>query len=274
MTAPAVTATSISRPSGLRGVLADIVTVTKRDLIRTYRLPELLIFSTIQPIMFVLLFNYVFGGAIPIPGVDYINYLIPGIIIQTATFGASTTAIGLTEDLQAGIIDRFRSLPMARSAVLAGKTLADTVRNLWVILLSIGVGYLVGFRFQTGIGNAILAIALVTFFGFVMSWVFAAMGILTKTPEAAQAAVFVPIFPFTFASSAFVPTETMPDWLQAFAENQPVTSQINAMRYLVLGENEFLNLNAGEVVEALLWSLLILVVFFFIAVRLYRRSTQ
>jgi len=274
MTAPAMTATNITRPDGLAGTIADIITVTKRDLIRTFRTPELLIFATIQPIMFVLLFNYVFGGAIPIPGVDYINFLIPGIIIQTATFGASTTAIGLTEDLQSGIIDRFRSLPMARSAVLAGKTLADTLRNLWVILLSIGVGFLIGFRFQNGILNAILAIFIATLFAFVMSWVFAAMGILTKTPEAAQAAVFVPIFPFTFASSAFVPTETMPGWLQAFAENQPVTSQINAMRYLVLGENEFLNLNSGEIVEAILWSLGILVVFFFIAVRLYRRSAE
>ncbi len=273
MTAGAVVGVR-TRPDGLAGTAADIVTVAKRNFIRVFRTPELLVFSTIQPIMFVLLFNYVFGGAIPIPGVDYINYLIPGIIIQTAVFGASNTAIGLTEDLQAGIVDRFRSLPMARSAVLAGRVLADTLRNLWVILLSIGVGYVIGFRFQAGLVNAILAVLVATLFAFAMSWVFAAMGLLTKTPEAAQAAVFVPIFPFTFASSAFVPTETMPGWLQVFAENQPVTFAINAMRYLVLGENEFLNLNAGQVGLAVLWSLLIFGVFFYLAVRLYRRSGE
>ncbi len=274
MTVEALSASAISRPPGLAGTIADILTVTKRDLIRVIRTPELLLFSTIQPIMFVLLFNFVFGGAIPIPGVDYINFLIPGIIIQGAAFGASGTAIGITEDLQAGIVDRFRSLPMARSAVLAGKTLADLLRNLWVILLSIAVGYLIGFRFEAGFLNAVFAVAVATLFAFALSWVFAAMGLLTKTPEAAQAAVFIPIFPFTFASSAFVPTETMPGWLQAFAENQPVTAEINAMRYLVLGESEFLDLNTGQVVEAVLWSLLILVTFFFLAVRLYRRSAE
>ncbi len=274
MTAHAAIDALRTRPDGVAGMVADIVTVAKRNIIRVFRTPELLVFSTIQPIMFVLLFNYVFGGAIPIPGVDYINFLIPGIIIQTATFGASNTAIGLTEDLQAGIVDRFRSLPMARSAVLAGRVFADTLRNLWVILLSVGIGYLIGFRFQAGFVNAVLAILIATLFAFAMSWVFAAMGLLTKTPEAAQAAVFVPIFPFTFASSAFVPTETMPGWLQAFAENQPVTAAINAMRYLVLGESEFLNLNSGQVVEAFAWSLLIFGVFFYLAVRLYRRSSE
>jgi len=241
--------------------------LTKRNVLRIIRIPQLLVFSTIQPVMFVLLFAYVFGGAIQVPGVNYIDFLIPGIFVQTSVFGSTNTSIGLTEDLQAGIIDRFRSLPIARSAVLAGRTLGDVVRNVFVVLLMTLVGYLIGFRFQAGVLAAISMILLTLLIGFAFSWISASIGLAAKTPEAAQAAGFIPIFPFVFASSAFVPVETMPDWLAAFARNQPVTRFVDALRALTLGGP-----TAGDVIAALAWIVVILIVFVPLSVRLYRRS--
>ena len=246
--------------------VSDILGVTHRNLLHILRTPELLVFSSIQPIMFVLLFRYVFGGAIATPGGNYVDYLLPGIFVQTAMFGGASTAVGLAEDLKGGIVDRFRALPMARAAVLAGRTLADLVRNLLVVFLMVVVGLLVGFRFRGSVGADAAGLALVLLFGYAFSWVFAAVGLLAKDPESAQLAGFLPTFPLVFASSAFVPVKTMPGWLQAFANVQPVSVVINAVRDLVGGAP------VGHwALDAILWIVGILAVFGFLAVRQYRR---
>jgi ABC transporter DrrB family efflux protein len=224
----------------LRTDITDAAVVTGRNLRHFVRQPELLIFSTIQPVMFVLLFVYVFGGAVEgsLPtGVEYVDYLLPGIFVQSVTFRASMTAVGLSEDLKRGVIDRFRSMPMARSAVLLGRTAADLVRNILIIALMIVVGYVVGFRFQGGVSGALASIAVVAAFGFALSWIFAFVALTVRGAEAAQSAGFVVIFPLVFASSVFVPVSTMPDWLQGFAEASPVTLTADAARsYALTGE--------------------------------------
>ena len=254
-----------ARPS-LTQTISDALTVTKRNLIRLTRNPELVVFATIQPIIFVLMFRYVFGGAIHVPGVSYVNYLMPGIWIQTIAFGAVSTAVGLAEDLQLGLLERFRSLPMARSAVLVGRTAADLVRNAFVVLLMTIVGYIVGFRCQTNIFGLIAALLLVLMFAYSLSWVFSFIGLSTPNAEAAQAASFPIVAIFVFASSAFVPVATMPAALQAFANNQPVSLVINAVRALVLGGP-----TAEKVLVALAWIVGIVVVFAPLAVWRYRR---
>lgn len=245
---------------------SDIAQMTKRNLLRYVRLPQLLVFSTIQPVMFVLLFAYVFGGAIRTPGTNYINYLIPGIIVQSVIFGSVQTGIGLAEDLSKGIIDRFRSLPMSRSAVLAGRTLADTVRNIFVVILMTLVGIIIGFRFQTGFGEIILAFIITILFGLAFSWISATIGLLVKEVETVQVAGFIWIFPLVFASSVFVPVETMPNWLQAFAKVNPITVTVNAVRKLSLGGDV-----AVSFFQSLLWILAILAIFVPLAIRIYRR---
>ncbi|MEZ5258767.1 MAG: ABC transporter permease [Ilumatobacteraceae bacterium] len=215
--------------------------ITRRNLLRNIRLPQLLVFATIQPIMFLLLFNYVFGGAIgstipPAAGGKYLNFLLPGLLVQISTFGAGQTAIGLTEDLSNGVIDRFRSLPMARSAVLAGRTLADLIRNAVVLSLMLIVGFVIGYRYQTNFLRFLAGVGLVLLFAYALSWVMAAIGLKVANPEAAQTAVFLPVFPFVFASAVFVPPATMPSWLKAFAEHQPVTIVAQAARGLMLGQ--------------------------------------
>ena len=259
--------------------LRDIAVITKRNMLRNVRLPQLIVFATIQPVMFLLLFNYVFGGSIGrSPQLaqfgSYINWLVPGIIIQTATFGASQTAVGLTEDLQAGVIDRFRSLPMARSAVLAGRTISDLVRNAFVSGLMLTVGALIGFRYQTSLGHLALAFLLAMGFAFAFSWVMASVGLAVKDTETAQTASFIPLFPLVFASSVFVSVESLPDWLRVFADVQPVTVMVNAMRGLILGEAALPagTTVGGTVTAAIAWIVGILVVFFPLSVRLYRRA--
>lgn len=255
-----------SHTGGLGAAISDIVGITGRNLLHTIRTPQLLVFSGIQPIMFVLLFRYVFGGAIATPGGHYVDYLLPGIFVQTALFGGASTAVGLSEDLKGGIIDRFRTLPMARSAVLAGRTLADLARNIFVVVLMLVVGLLVGFRFHGTIWEDIGGLALVIGFGYAFSWVFAAVGLVVKDPETAQIAGFLPIFPLVFASSAFVPVSTMPAWLQDFANVQPVSVVIDAVRALVTGAP-----TGHWVWESLLWLGGILVAFFIVAIDRYRR---
>lgn len=276
MTATTAPAPAPSRPKkGFGRVIRDTLVITKRNLLKYVRVPTLLIFSTVQPVMFVLLFAFVFGGAIAIPGVEYLDFLIPGIIVQTTVFGATNTAIGLAEDLGRGMIDRFRSLPMARSAVLAGRTLADTARNLFVVTLMIGVGYLLGFRFRGGIVAALTGILVVLLFGYAFSWIFAFVGLKAGDVETAQAAGFVWVFPLVFASSAFVPTQTMPGWLQAFAQNQPVTAVVDAARALTLGPLApavGLDNTAELVLKALGWVALVLVVAIPVGVRQYRKT--
>ncbi len=224
-------------PQAVRSATTDIAVVTGRNLRHFIRQPDLLVFSTIQPVLFVLLFVYVFGGAISrsLPhGIVYVDFLLPGIFVQSVTFGASQTAVGLKEDLTRGVVNRFRSMPMARSAVLAGRTVADLVRNIAIIGLMIAVGYLVGFRFLGGVAGAVGCIAVVAAFGLALSWIFAFVALAVRGAETAQTAGFVVIFPLVFASSVFVPISTFPDWLQTFAKINPVTVTANAARSLAL----------------------------------------
>ncbi len=232
---------ALRRPSllGIRSAMTDAGVVTARNLRHFIRQPQLLIFSTIQPIMFVLLFAYVFGGALRgslAGGVKYIDFLLPGIFVQSVAFRATQTAVGLSEDLERGVVDRFRSMPMARSAVLLGRTVADLVRNVLIIGLMIVVGYVIGFRFHAGLLDALMSVAVVSAFGFALSWIFAFVALAVGGAEAAQSAGFVVIFPLVFASSVFVPVSSMPDWLQAFAKVSPVTLTANTARsYALVG---------------------------------------
>lgn len=246
---------------------SDGWTITKRNLIAYKRVPQMLVFSTIQPIMFVLLFRYVFGGAIPINGYTYVAYLMPGIFVQTATFGAMNTGIGLAEDMGRGIIERFRSLPMARSAVLIGRTVADLVRNIFVVAVMTAVGFLVGFRTSVSIPSFVAGILLILGFAYALSWVVAYIGLSAKNAETAQAMVFPMIFPLTFASSAFVPVASMPSWLQGFANNQPVSVTINAVRHLIVGGPL-----PGEPWKAVAWIIGIIVIMVPLAVRKYNHK--
>lgn len=249
-------------------VVSDTLAIAWRGLLTYRRVPQLLVFSTIQPVVFVLLFTYVFGGAIHVPGgVDYIDYLMPGIFVQTVVFGAIATAIGLATDVQSGLLERFRSLPMARSAVLTGRTIADLFRNVFVVILMASVGFLVGFTVHTNAAKFVAAMLLVLLFGYSMSWVFATVGLLLGNPESAQAAAFPVMAPLVFASSAFVPVATMPDWLQPFAEHQPVSVTASAARALTLGTPA-----TSYILQSLAWVAGILLVFVPIAVRRYRRA--
>ena len=261
--------------------LKDTVVIARRNLLRIVRMPQLLLFATVQPVMFLILFNYVFGGAvgrtIPVAaGGEYLNWLVPGVLLQMVAFGALQTAMGLIEDLNNGVIDRFRSLPMARSAVLAGRTVADLVRNLFVLALVLAIGYLLGFRPQTSFVPLVGAVLVAMMFAFSLSWVMACIGLAVKNAEAAQPAAMIPTFPLVFASSIFVPTETLPGWLRVFADHQPVTRTANAVRSLILGEGALAPARtvAGEVTAAVLWALAILVVAAPLAVRLYRRAVS
>lgn len=216
--------------------LNDIWTLTKRNLMRFKRTPQVVVFSSIQPIMFLTLFNYVFGGAIGVAtSGPYINFLLPGIIAQSAIFGTLQTPIALIEDLDRGSIDRFRSLPIIRSAVLAARTSSDNMRTTFVLLLLFGVGILMGFDATAPALHVVAALALMTFFSYAFSWMMAALGLFIRNAEAMQTAGFLFVFPLTFASSVFVPVASMPEWLQVFARNQPVTQIVNATRSLMFG---------------------------------------
>jgi len=242
--------------------------LTKRSLTHTVRSPELLIFATIQPVMFVLLFRYVFGGAIAVRGTSYVNYLMAGIFVQSVSFGAMTTGVGLATDLTQGLVDRFRSLPMSRSAVLTGRTLGDLGRNMFTVLVMLGVGLLVGFRPHGSPLRWLGAAGLLLLISFSLSWISATIGLLVRNVEAVQSAGFVWLFPLTFASSAFVPTSSMPGVLRAFAEHQPITQVVNAVRALVLDRPVG---SAGW--QAVVWCVGILAVFVPLSVRLYRRTS-
>jgi ABC transporter DrrB family efflux protein len=253
----------------LAWTLRDGYVVSVRNMRHFIRQPQLLLFSTIQPIMFVLLFSYVFGGAISgsLPeGVSYKDFLLPGIFVQSTAFRATQTAIGLSEDMKRGVIDRFRSMPMARSAVLAGRTFADLARTIFVIVLMLIVGYAIGFRFEQGPLEAIASILVVAAFGFALSWIFVYVGLIAKGPEAAQSAGFVAIFPLVFASSIFVPVDTMPSWLQSIADVSPVTATADAARALAIGGDVW-----SSLWQVIAWVGGILLVFVPLCVRKYRR---
>jgi ABC-2 type transport system permease protein/oleandomycin transport system permease protein len=268
MTAPA---TTIGTPAALRDVrprpASDAITIAWRNILNMRRNPQLLVFSTVQPVIFVLMFRYVFGGAIRVPGVPYVDFLMPGIFVQTVVFGSIATAIGLATDMKSGLMERFHALPMARSAVLTGRTSADLLRNVFVVILMMVVGFLVGWRVHTNSVGLLAAALLVLLFGFAMSWIFATVGLWLGDPESAQAAAFPVIAPLVFASSAFVPVNKMPGWLQVFANHQPVSVTVNAVRALTLGGP-----TATYVWPALAWIAGILIVFATLSVRLYRRT--
>jgi ABC-2 type transport system permease protein len=244
---------------------SDIWAVTQRNLIAYTRIPEAMVFSSIQPIMFVLLFVYVFGGAMSTPGFRYVDFIIPGIFVQTVCFGAVTTGVGLAEDLNKGLIERFRSLPMARCAVLAGRTTADMCRNVFVVLLMTVVGVAVGFRSNTGFFSFMGGIFLLLAFAYALSWGFAVLGLVARNAETAQAMAFPMLFPLTFASTAFVPVASMPGWLQPFVRHQPVSVVVDACRHLMVG-------GQGSPLAAFTWTIGLLVVLVPLAVRKYRRA--
>ena len=246
--------------------IADTVDVAGRNLRTLFRTPQALIFATIQPVIFVLLFRYAFGGAIRVPGEDYVDYLMPGIFAQSVAFGAVGTAVGLSADLRSGILVRFRTLPMARIAVLGGRTLADLARNLLVVAVMIGVGFAVGFRAANGVPGLLAALALIVVFAYAVSWGFAALGLRVSDPEAAQAAGVPVVFLLVFTSAAFVPTSAMPGWLQAFGTHQPVNALVSAERALITGGPA-----ARDVLVCLAWSAGMLLVFALLAARTYAR---
>ena len=253
--------------TGLTYAVSDTFVMAKRSLLRIPRQPDLLVGFTVQPIMFVLLFVYVFGGAISTPGLDYVDFLIPGIIVQSMSFGGFVTALGLSEDLKKGLIDRFRSLPMSRAAVLTGRTLADGATNAVQLVVMLGVGFAVGFRFGTDAASVVAGLALCLLIGYAFSWVFAFIGLTASSPEAANAYGFTILFPLTFVSSAFVPVKSMPSWLQPFAENNPFTHMVNAVRALFVGTP------AGDSVWlAVVWSLGIVFVFGGLSTWRYRHA--
>ena len=215
--------------------------------------------------MFVLLFAYVFGGAIASSSTSYIKFLLPGILVQTVLFGSMQTGVGLADDLSHGMIDRFQSLPMARSAVLAGRTISESIRNFFVVIIMVVVGYIIGFRIEHGFLNFVWAILLTVLFGFAFSWVSAAIGLAVKDVETAQSAGFVWVFPLAFASSIFVPTSTLSGWLRSFADHNPISYTVNVVRALSLGTPIGNNLW-----YSLAWIAGILIVFIPLAVNRYR----
>lgn len=220
--------------TSLGWVVSDVLTIARRNLMALFRIPVAIVFSILQPIMFVLLFRFVFGGAIPVKGSTYVNFLIPGILVQTVIFGAVGTTIGMAEDLQRGLIERFRALPMARMAVLAGRTVSDLARNVLILVIITGVGFLVGFRPSGGVLAYVAASLLMLLFAYCLSWGFAFVGLAAPNSETAQAMTFPLIFPLTFASGIFVPIAKLPGWLQGFATYQPVSQVTAAVRGLML----------------------------------------
>ena len=244
----------------------DTVVLAKRNLMRIPRQPDLLIAYTVQPVMFVLLFVYVFGGAIQTPGFDYVDFLMPGIIVQSIAFGGFVTALGLSEDVKKGLIDRFRSLPMSRAAVLTARTSSDIVLNCLSLVVLFAVGFAAGFNFiDATAGEIILGIVLCLYLGYAFSWIFALIGLYSSTPETANSIGFTLIFPLTFASSVFVPAETMPDGLRQFAEANPFTTISDAVRSL------WLNTPANtDIWMSFIWCTVLTVVFAPLAVKRYR----
>jgi len=264
------TAPAVARPAGAAKTFTDIGVVTGRNLHRLVRVPTLLVFATVQPIMFVLLFTYTYGGAIHPPGVDrYIDYILPGIYVLAIAFGASQTGVAIADDLTSGMIDRFRALPMARSAVLTGRAIADAIRNLFVLGLITAVGAAIGFRFHAGPTAALAAIGLALGVGLAFSWINALLGLLVRDAESAGLAGLLGVIPLIFTSSTFVPVATMPGWLQAFAKVNPVTVTVDALRVLCLGGP-----TTRPVLQALAWIVGLLLLAGPAAVARYRHTTS
>jgi len=250
-------------------LVADSLVLARRNLLRIVRAPDLLTAFTVQPIMFVLLFVYVFGGAIAVPDAfdNYADFLIPGIVVQNMAFGGFATALGLSEDLKKGLIDRFRSLPMSPAAVLAGRTVSDIATNALGLVILVSVGLIVGFGFNNSLGEVLLGFLLIMLLGYAFSWVFAYIGLVASSPESANSFGFMAIFPLTFLSSAFVPPETMPAALEAFADINPFTTVVDALRSLWQGTPA-----GSDVWLAFVWAIGIAAFFAVIATRKYRSA--
>jgi ABC transporter DrrB family efflux protein len=255
--------------SSLAYTFSDTVVIAKRSLKRIRRQPDLLVGFTIQPVMFVLLFVYVFGGAIDTGDLDYVDFLMPGIIVQSMIFGGFVTALGLADDLKKGLIDRFRSLPMWQPAVVSGRILADVGTNVIQLVVMFAVGIAVGFRFTTSAPEVAAGIVLLLVLGYAFSWVFAFIGLTASSPEAANAYGFTILFPITFVSSAFVPVDSMPGWLQPIAEHNPFTTMVDAARALFVGTPA-----GNDIWLAVVWAIVITVVFGALSVWRYRRAVM
>jgi ABC-2 type transport system permease protein len=252
--------------SSLAMSASDTLVLAKRNLARIPRQPDLLIAYTIQPVMFVLLFVFVFGGAIQTPGFEYVDFLMPGIIVQSIAFGGFVTALGLAEDVKKGLIDRFRSLPMSRGAVLLGRTFSDVALNCLSLVVLFAVGFAAGFNFiDASVVDVVAGIVLCLFLGYAFSWIFALVGLYSSSPETANAIGFTLIFPLTFASSVFVPVDSMPDGLRQFAEANPFTTISDAVRSLWLGTPAH-----TDVWMAFVWCTVLTAVFAPLAVARYR----
>ena len=255
--------------SRLSNTVSDIMVMTKRDVLRYLRLPQLLVFNALLNVVLLLLFNYVFGGAINAGGLKYVQYFLPGFLAQTVVFGSTQTSVGIAEDLSRGLVDRFRSLPMARSAFLTGRVLADALRYAILVVLMIVVGTAMGFRFENGAGAAVLGVALVILFGAALTWVGVFIGVSVKDVESAQVAGFVWVFPLVFASSLYVPIATMPSWLQVFANVNPVTAMVDTIRALALGTDL-----SASLWKILAWDAGIVLIFLPLALRRYGRLAR
>jgi ABC-2 type transport system permease protein len=262
---------SLRRPAGLP---ASTLGIARRSLLKFVRTPQLVVVGTLQGALFLLIFRYVFGGAINAGGLDYVDFLIPGFITTGLLFTGMGAAAGMAEDLEQGFIDRLRSLPIPRSAVLAGRALADTTLHLWSLAITSAISFAVGFRLHGGLGAALAAFGLLLVFGFAFEWMFITLGLVARTPQAAQGLSLL-VFPLTFVSSAYVPVQSMPGWMQAFAEHQPLTVMVDAVRALTQGPAAEAMLGHGAgfyAVRALAWSAVILVVFVPLATARYRRG--
>jgi ABC-2 type transport system permease protein len=256
-----------ARRSALQGFLLDTRVIARRNIKSLIRTPQIVVFASLQPVIFVLLFRYVFGGSIHVPGYrSYADYLIPGIVVQTTVFGGSSLTVRVAEDMSKGITDRFRSLPMSRTAILAGATIASVARTTFTLILVTFVGIAVGFRFHTPATHIALAFLVALAFGYAFAWFFTLVGILVRSTEAAQLAAFLPIFPLVFAASTFTSPKTMPSWLRAFADNQPITQVVDSIRALTQG----IDPATAPTLRALAWSAGILIVCAFASVRRFR----
>ena len=251
----------------MRFLLRDTAGVARRNLLRVLRTPLMMIVTAVQPALFLVLFRYVLGGAILIPGGSYVDYVVPAIFVEAVLIGGMTTSIGLAQDLESGIVDRFRSLPMARSAVLAGRTLADLSRSVFSLVVMVVLGLAVGFRFHESAVRIAAGLLLIIAFGYAFSWMYITIALATKDPETAQIAGILPFFVLMFASNAIVPVATMPDWLRGFARNQPLSVTVTATRALLEGGRA-----AGPVWQSLAWTAGVLVVFLAASLRLYRTT--
>lgn len=265
--------------SSLTTAVTDGLTITRRNLVKVKRVPDLIVAATLAPIMFVLLFRYVFGSAIPIPGIDYAEFLLPGILAQTIVFGSTITGMSIADDMQKGLIDRFRSLPMARSAVLVGRTVADLGLNTISMVVMAVTGLIVGWQVRSSLLGALGGFVLLLLFGYAMSWVMATVGLLVRTPEVVQNASFIVIFPMTFIANTFVPTNNFPAFLKAVADWNPVSSVVQASRELfgntapILETSDAWSLQ-NPVLYTLLWVAGLLAVFVPLSVRLYQRTAS